>query len=172
MSSISANRHRACFLKISVAGVVLVAAPWFLAPTPRFIWNVTASAPVGLYWLTKAEVTRGSLVVAIPPDSVRDLTVQRGYLPAGVPLVKHVAGLSGDQICAVNGTILVNGSLAAHRLTNDSRGRPMPLWTGCHVLADEVFLLMADVPTSFDGRYFGPVPTASIIGTVRPLWTY
>ncbi|NJO35955.1 MAG: S26 family signal peptidase, partial [Rhodospirillales bacterium] len=35
----------------------------------------------------------------------------------------------------------------------------------------EVFLLMEGVADSFDGRYFGPVPTASIIGRLAPLWT-
>jgi type IV secretory pathway protease TraF len=37
--------------------------------------------------------------------------------------------------------------------------------------AGEVFLLMEGVPDSFDGRYFGPVTTAAIVGRLVPLWT-
>jgi len=28
-----------------------------------------------------------------------------------------------------------------------------------------------DVPDSLDGRYFGPIPTSSVIGRALPLWT-
>jgi type IV secretory pathway protease TraF len=31
--------------------------------------------------------------------------------------------------------------------------------------------LNADVPTSLDGRYFGPLPLSSVIGRALPLWT-
>jgi type IV secretory pathway protease TraF len=27
------------------------------------------------------------------------------------------------------------------------------------------------VPDSLDGRYFGPIPTSSVIGRALPLWT-
>ncbi|MBV8103395.1 MAG: S26 family signal peptidase [Hyphomicrobiales bacterium] len=39
------------------------------------------------------------------------------------------------------------------------------------IAADEVFLMNA-AADSLDGRYFGPLPAASIIGRAAPLWTH
>jgi type IV secretory pathway protease TraF len=57
------------------------------------------------------------------------------------------------------------------RRTSDSQGRPLPDWQGCRLLGmSAVFLLMPDVASSFDGRYFGPVSRSAILGKLRPLW--
>src|SRR3546814_3369298 len=81
----------------------------------------------------------------LPPDA-RRLAAERGYLPDGVPLVKRIAALEGDRVCALDDAVSVNGRVAAKRQARDRLGRPLPRWTGCHVLADdELFLLMADV---------------------------
>ena len=113
---------------------------------------------------------RGALA-ELPPDA-RRLAVARGYLPDGVPLVKRIAALGGDRVCAVDDAVFVNGRAVAGRLARDGLGRPLPRWTGCRVLADdELFLLMEGVSGSFDGRYFGPVRRAAIIGRLAPLWT-
>ena len=50
--------------------------------------------------------------------------------------------------------------------------RTPEVWRGCHVIADgEVFLMNWQSADSFDGRYFGVLPTSAIIGTAEPLWT-
>jgi type IV secretory pathway protease TraF len=38
------------------------------------------------------------------------------------------------------------------------------------VPADTVWLLSGHDPRSFDSRYFGAVPAASIQGIARPIW--
>jgi type IV secretory pathway protease TraF len=92
--------------------------------------------------------------------------------PEEVPLIKRVAGLAGDRICACDATIFVNGRALATRREADRIGRPLPRWNGCRTLeADTVFLLMPDAPDSFDGRYFGAIPLTSIIERLAPLWT-
>ena len=107
------------------------------------------------------------------PDAARRLAAERGYLPAGVPLVKRVAALAGDMVCGAGAAIRINGRQVAERLSADLRGRPLPAWEGCRLLhGGEVFLLMEGVPDSFDGRYFGPVETTAIIGRLVPLWTW
>ena len=115
---------------------------------------------------------RGDLVLAALPSDARRLAADRGYLPVGVPLVKRLAAVSGDAVCSVGDAVFVNGRHVAARRNHDASGRQLPRWTGCRVLAtDEVFLLMAGVSRSFDGRYFGPVRRARIIGRLVPLWT-
>jgi conjugative transfer signal peptidase TraF len=141
--------------------------------TPCFIWNATASAPIGFYmFVDKHNVHRGDLVLAMPPRSAQTLAAQRGYLPMGVPLVKHVAALAGDRICADAKSLSIKGRVAALRLRFDSAGRSLPAWSGCRTLAaTEVLLLNPAVSHSFDGRYFGPIATTSILGKLVPLWT-
>jgi type IV secretory pathway protease TraF len=57
----------------------------------------------------------------------------------------------------------------AHDL--DSRGRPLPRWSGCRTLTKgQVFLMNSSVPNSLDGRYFGPLPASSIVGQAIPVW--
>ena len=153
------------------AGLGLLAATALIDPAPRLVWNASASVPVGLYWRADKPLRRDALAVLQLPEAVRALADRRGYLPADVPLIKPVAALPGDQICVQDNRIAINGDDVARRLVTDSRGNPMPHWTGCRVLDGEVFVLAADVPDSFDGRYFGPVPVHAITGTLTPLWT-
>lgn len=152
--------------------VALVAASAIRRPTPRLIWNASASAPIGLYGLHPgATPWRGARVAAALPGRVADLAATRGYLPRGVPVIKTVAALPGDRICAVAGTISVNGTVVATTLRVDRSGRALPHWHGCRRLAaDQYLLLNGTVGASFDGRYFGPSAGADILGTVTPLW--
>ncbi len=139
---------------------------------PALVWNASASAPVGVYRLVSGQAKRGDLALVRTPDSVRQLAAERGYIPANVPLIKRIVGQGGDMVCAFGDTIIENGQTIAKRLDHDHLGRPLPHWSGCHRLdSDEVFLLMAGVSDSFDGRYFGPVKTTLIIGRLVPLWT-
>lgn len=156
-----------------VAGLcaLMIAVSAAVHPKPRLIWNPTASVPVGLYWRSDAAVTRGDLVLAVPPSQVEVLAATRHYLPAGVPVIKRIAGEDGDEICVREHTIFINKEAVAVQLEKDSKGRPMPLWTGCRRLTGEVFLLLADVPASFDSRYFGPVVRSAVLGKAIPLWT-
>jgi len=139
----------------------------------RIVWNVSASAPIGLYAVRHDRAfMRGDLVLAIPPPSVAKFAMQRGYLPAGVPLVKRIAGMAGDTVCAQGNSIFIDGQFVAARLSTDGKGRPLPSWQECRTLDQgEVFLLMEGVRTSFDGRYFGPTNISQIVGNLEPIWT-
>lgn len=140
-------------------------------PQPRLLWNVSASAPTGLWSVApEAAIHRGDMVVAHLAPYWRRLAAARRYLPANVPLIKRVAATNGDRVCAIDHRLEVNGSVAATLLRHDKMGRSLPSPRGCMVLRPGMFLLLMDHPASFDGRYFGPTLRANIVGKAEPLW--
>lgn len=161
-------------IAITGAAIAILGLTMAFPPSPRFVWNASASAPVGLYGVTPgSEVDPGDMVIAWLPDPWRALAASRRYLPANVPLVKRVAAGPGDEICALGTQIVINGRWAAKRVAADPRGRPMPWWSGCvRLRGHQFFLLMARSPASFDGRYFGLTEGSQIIGKAHPLWTH
>lgn len=167
-----------CFGRLTVAagamGIVLLAAFVLTHPAPRLVYNASASAPLGFYSVIPGSaVSRGDLVLAALPEAARRLAAERGYLPSGVPVAKHVAGIAGDLACAASGSVILNGRVAAQALPADREGRPLPAWRGCRTLAaGEIFLLNEGVSASFDGRYYGPIDRSLIIGRLVPLWTW
>lgn len=112
----------------------------------------------------------GEMVIAWPPPRGRRLAATRHYLPAGVPLVKPVAAVSGSRICAIGSAIRVNGRLAAFRRAHDYSDRPMPWWSGCERLGKGDLLLLSSDAGAFDGRYFGASRAGDVVGTARLLW--
>ena len=159
-------------LALGILGLGLLGLAALSRPAPLIIYNASASAPIGFYRVLPVGVLRrGDLVLARTPESVRRLAAERGYIPATVPLVKRVAAVAGDTVCAINHAVSIDGRHVADQLTADPLGRPLPDWSGCRTLrSGQIFLLMQGVPDSFDGRYFGPVPVSAVIGRLVPLW--
>jgi conjugative transfer signal peptidase TraF len=160
-------------LVIMQAAAMLVAFGSWVHPMPRLIWNASASVPVGLY-AVRPETTRqrNDLVVVAPPSPLADFLADGGYLPRGVPLLKRIAAVGGQRVCRIGRVVTVDGATIATALDKDRRGRLLPRWSGCLTLTrDQVLLLNRDVPDSLDGRYFGPLPTSTIVGQAHPIWT-
>lgn len=157
---------------VVVAIAAMALAVLYVQPEPCLVWNASASAPIGLYWASDAEpLHKGELVLARPPAWAVRLAAGRGYLPLGVPLIKHVAALPGDVVCARNGSISINGQMVATRLPRDRWNRPLPSWQGCAVVARcQLFLANARVRDSFDGRYFGVSRCRDVLAKLEPLW--
>lgn len=154
------------------AGVTLLGLTLVFPPTPRLVWNVSASAPIGLYAVTSGvPIDPGDMVIARVPDPWRMLAARRRYIPVNVPLVKHVAAAAGDEVCALGQEIFINGRRVAERRIADSGNRLMPWWSGCvRLRGHQLFLLMTNSPASFDGRYFGVTDGPQVIGKARLLW--
>jgi conjugative transfer signal peptidase TraF len=153
-------------------GIAVLGLTLLFPPAPRLVWNASASAPIGLYSVTPgATIDLGDMVIARVPDPYRMLAAQRRYIPANVPLVKHVAATAGDEVCALGAQIFVNGIWLADRRSADAKGRPMPWWGGCvRLRGRQLFLLMPGSPASFDGRYFGVTEGRSVVGKARLIW--
>jgi conjugative transfer signal peptidase TraF len=141
--------------------------------TPAYIWNVSKSVPIGLYQLQPiGRFAVAELVAVRPPEPLATFLDLNGYLPIGVPMLKRVLALPGQAVCRKGLTISVDGIDMGEALSRDSRGRPLPVWQGCRVVgADELFLMNWQSEDSLDGRYFGVVPSSSVIGKALPVWT-
>lgn len=140
-------------------------------PPILLVWNASASAPIGLYRLHPGKaVRRGDMVVAWTPEPGRTLAARRHYLPSNVPLVKRVAAVAGDRICALGSAVSINGRRVVVRRRSDAAGRPMPWWNGCRLLRSAEFFLLMDSRWSFDGRYFGVTRSSEILGRAELLW--
>jgi conjugative transfer signal peptidase TraF len=140
---------------------------------PRYIWNASNSVPIGLYRLQAAtRLTVTELVAVQPPDLLAVFLDLNGYLPFGVPMLKRVLALPGQTICRNGLTIAVDGINIGEARERDGRGRPLPVWHGCRVIADgDVFVMNWQSEDSLDGRYFGPLPASAVVGKAVPVWT-
>jgi len=166
------TRVRFTPLAMLACGIGLIALPLAVRMPTRLIWNASASVPIGLYAVSPVAPLRvGDLVTVAPPPALERLLVERRYLGAGVPMLKHVAALGGDTVCRRSRIVSIDGVTAAKALRNDRLGRPLPTWHGCGLLwRDQVFLLNPAEPSSFDGRYFGPLSIDTITGRARAVF--
>ena len=141
--------------------------------TPLYIWNASNSVPIGLYRVqpaTRLAVTE--LVAVQPPDLLVAFLDLNGYLPIRVPMLKRVLALPGQTVCRNGLTIAVDGIEVGDVHERDGRGRPLPAWHGCRVIAGgDVFVMNWQSADSLDGRYFGPLPASAIVGRAVPVWT-
>jgi conjugative transfer signal peptidase TraF len=162
-----ARTTRARLLAAASASMLstLLLATVVTPPAPRLVWTASASSPIGLYVVLPARpISIGDHVVASPPAWAARLAAERRYLPRGVPLVKPVAAVEGDRVCAIGETIFINGAPAASRLARDTRNRAMPVWNGCETLGRDRIFLLAPPLDSFDGRYFGVTEMKAVVG--------
>jgi conjugative transfer signal peptidase TraF len=144
-------------------GVVIAS----FVPVPvKLVWNASASAPIGLYEIEPAHHPAVTDLLAVrPPKPLADFMVERGYIGQGVPLMKRVMALPGQEVCRTGLHISVDGVPLGDALDRDRKGRPLPVWQGCRrIERGDLFLMNPDVRDSLDGRYFGPIPARGVIG--------
>ena len=163
-------------LKTLLTAVVASSAVAVSGPdlaSPALVWNASPSVPVGLYRVQAVPQPKvGDIVVVRPPEDLVRFLAEGGYLPRGVPLLKHVAALGGQRVCRSGASISVDEKRLGNALDRDRSGRPLRVWQGCVLLTDEqVFLMNPDRQDSLDGRYFGPLDRSTIVGRAEPLWT-
>jgi len=146
------------------------------------IITTDSAAPAGIYQTVPKPLTRGALVLACLPAGAAQLAMARGYLgagncPAGAePIAKIVGALPGDTLEIESDAVTVNAVRIpdSPTVTRDSMGRPLEhaAWGRRTVTPSEVWLFGFNNPHSWDGRYWGSIPTANVLGGLKPLITW
>lgn len=143
--------------------------------------NLTESIPAGLYRErapTPRALRRGAIVLACLPSEVAKFARARGYLPRGncpggtMPVGKIVTATAGDTVTICDSGIRINGALLARSLPLllDHSHRSLPqLARGRYIVARGAIWLGSRSDAGFDSRYFGAVPSSSIIATLTRL---
>ncbi|MHC1550171.1 conjugative transfer signal peptidase TraF [Phyllobacterium sp. K27] len=171
--------RRQVILALAGAGVVvssLVAAAYI----GGYRLNLTPSEPLGL-WRIEAlsrDVATGDLVFICPPATVAfQAARERGYLRWGTclggfaPLIKTVAALASQRV-QIGGQVVIDGRPveASTLRTQDGTGRALAPDPGGPVPPRQLFL-HSSFASSYDSRYFGPIPVGGVLGLARPILT-
>ena len=161
-------------LTVTFGAAAALVATIALEPVPLYMWNASASVPIGLYRLrptTRFHVTE--LLAVEPPEPLATFLDLNGYLPLGVPMLKRVLALPRQTVCRIGLAISVDSIAVGEAKDRDGRGRLLPKWQGCRVVGDgELFLMNWQSDDSLDGRYFGFLPASAVIGRALPVWTW
>jgi conjugative transfer signal peptidase TraF len=166
--------NKSAYLAALICGTTLIALTARRSAPPALLFNPSTSAPRGWYLLSPEAPTRiGQFALARVPTAAAQLAAERRYLPLGTNLLKSVAALHGDYVCADGARVRINRRVVGKPLAEDSQHRPLAAWRGCLILsARRYFLLSTTNAASFDSRYFGPLDGESIVGRAIPLWTW
>lgn len=166
-------------LAVSVAAAIGLGGIY--AAGGRF--NTSKSLDLGLYWITEAPIEKGAYVMFCPPQRQVFLDArERGYIDAGFcpgnygHLMKKVLAAKGDTVSVTALGVTVNGEILPYSapVATDGVGRALPqLSPERYTLGASELLLMSDrSPTSFDGRYFGPITRGQVTSVIRPVYTW
>lgn len=166
---------------VLAASLFLVGALSATAVLGGFRLNLTPSEPLGLWRIeqTNRAMTVGDMVFVCPPmtplfaQARRRLYLARGLCQGGVaPMIKIVAALPGQRVeigqnVSIDGTPLVSSTVRYF----DGAGRPLEPYAGGVVPKDTLYL-HSPFKSSYDSRYFGPMPTSGLLGLALPILTF
>ena len=142
--------------------------------------NLSPSMPMGV-WRATPYIEDALFVEACLPERFKALAVERGYLgPADcaglAALLKPLVARAGDVVELTDEAVLVNGRPIPGTATRavDRLGRALPRQPrGVRIVGDdELWLVSAHHPFSFDSRYFGPVSRESVRASLTPVWVW
>ncbi len=162
-------------LGASALGVGLFAAAAFFG---GFRLNLTPSEALGLWRIETPQraIAAGNLVFICPPqtppfeEARHRLYLARGLCPGGfAPLIKAVAALPGQYIEIGQGVSIDGMPLPSSAVRRtDGAGRPLKPCAGGLVPPGYLYVHSPFV-SSYDSRYFGPIPDSGLLGLARPI---
>ena len=78
--------------------------------------------------------------------------------------------MPGDYVCKQNGMVWINHKIALKVYNYYAPNKLLPSMSFCSTLAPhQYFLASTHIARSFDGRYFGPINRAHIVGKAKLL---
>ncbi len=160
---------------VAIAGLITAAV------VGGYRLNLTPSEPLGLWRIEKLNrpIEAGDLVfICSPPTAPFEEARLRGYIRRGLcaggfaPLIKTVAALPGQHVKITDHVVIDGRSLAASVVRKtDGEGRTIRPYPGGVVPSGHLYLHSSFV-SSYDSRYFGPVPDSGLLGLARPILTF
>ena len=161
------RRTRAPLVGLTAA-VLLAGGSAALPRVPLLLYNRTPSMPIGLYVRNDGVPGRGDVIAFRLPRSAWGYAQARGE-PTDIVLLKHVLAAGGDHVSTLSGRLTINGADIGPIPAIDSAGRGLPQWRADRVLAADELLAGSTLPRSFDGRFFGPIRLADVLGVYQRL---
>ena len=164
----------ALYLTGAAVGSLLLCRSAFLCFGPTLLLNLTPSLPKGVYKLEPVtDIKKGEIVAFRPPARVYRALGTRAWLNEEKLFIKPIGATTGDTVCNKGNVLLVNQDRELLVSHSDSQGQKLPRLEGCRTVGSREFLpISTHSPRSFDGRYFGPIPTSGIVGKATPLFTW
>src|SRR5690606_33862735 len=102
-----------------------VAAAAVIPTSLKLVWNVSTSAPIGLYRIVVAERLEVPYRVAVmPPAPLADFTAERGYIGRDVPILRRSLGLPAQRVRRAGRIITVDGIEMGEALNLERRDPP------------------------------------------------
>lgn len=166
---------------LSLAGASLVIfGLTAMAQIGGYRLNLTPSEPLGLWRIEPLHrpVETGEMVFVCPPMTATFKQAgERGYLRRGLcvsgfaPLIKTVVAISGQHVEITDHVIIDGRALSASTVRQrDGNGRKLTFDPGGVVPPGHLFL-HSSFESSYDSRYFGPIPVGGVLGLARPILT-
>lgn len=139
---------------------------------------VSGSMPAGFYLRMPSQLHPPLALLCLPENLAR-LGRARGYLGLGVcpghvaAALKPVVAAAGDEVSLDHDGVRVNGRLLPNSAPRrqDHLGRPLrsPAPTRFQLLPGSILAISSYTPRSWDGRYWGPLPTSAVRAWATPL---
>lgn len=173
-------RRRSAIMVLSMS-IVAIGGLITAATVGGYRLNLTPSEPLGLWRIEKLNrpVKAGDLVfICSPATAPFEEARRRGYLRRGLcpggfaPLIKTVAALPGQHV-EIRDYIVIDGRpLAASAVRKaDGEGRTLTPYPSGIVPSGHLYL-HSSFASSYDSRYFGPIPDSGLLGLARPILTF
>jgi conjugative transfer signal peptidase TraF len=167
---------------VAIGGMAVLAAGLACTAAGLRI-NATKSIPLGVYRTSSAPAEKGAYVLFCPPptelfkEAKARLYIGAGFCPGGYGyMMKRILAAKGDSVTVADEGVRVNGALlplsAPLRFDRDGRTLLRYPAAGFMLRASEALLMSDTSATSFDGRYFGPMPLSQIKTVIVPVLTW